>query len=262
MPAMTLSISRSLRSRLLAAAIHLTLSLAVAAAAAGLVFGIWYPYPYREISGGSHLFLIVVAVDVIMGPLLTLVVFNRNKPPAELRRDLTVIGVLQVAALAYGLWTVAVARPVHLVFEIDRFRVVHAMEIPEEEMHLAPPEFRRLPWTGPTLLSVRDFSSPQEGSDATLAALQGLPLGARPFLWQRYDKATPQVLKIARPLSELKTRFPDRVSMIEDALRSGPDQGTSRSVVYAPMTGRGQFWTVLLDLRTTEVIAFVPIDSF
>jgi hypothetical protein len=262
MSAMSLSMSSPLKSRFLAAAIHLMLSLAVAAAAAGLVFGIWYPYPYREISGGRHLFLIVMAVDVIMGPLLTLVVFNRNKPSSELRRDLTVIGILQVSALAYGLWTVAIARPVHLAFEIDRFRVVHAMEIPEEEMDLAPPEFRRLPWTGPTLLSVRDFKSQQEGSDATLAALQGVPLGARPSLWQQYEEAKPQILKVARPLAELKTGFPDQVITIEAALRSGPDHRTSASVAYVPMIGRDQFWTVLLDRRTIEVIAFVPIDSF
>ncbi|WP_422564936.1 TfpX/TfpZ family type IV pilin accessory protein [Ideonella sp.] len=259
MPAVTPSV----KSRLSAAGIHLTLSLAVAALAAWLVFGLWYPYPYREISGGRHLFLIVMAVDVIMGPLLTLAVFNRNKPTAELRRDLTVIGMLQVAALAYGLWTVSVARPVHLVFEIDRFRVVHAIDIPEEEMDLAPPELRRLPWTGPTLLSVRNFRSQQEGSDATLAAVQGFPLGARPFLWQRYDEARPQILKVARPLGDLKNRFPGQVGTIDAALRSGPDRGrTSESVAYVPMAGRDKFWTVLLDLRTTEVIAFVPIDSF
>lgn len=255
--------SPSLKSRLSAAGIHLTLSLAVAALAAWLVFALWYPYPYREISGGRHLFLIVMAVDVIMGPLLTLAVFNRIKPAAELRRDLTVIGMLQVAALAYGLWTVSVARPVHLVFEIDRFRVVHAIDIPEEEMDLAPPELRRLPWTGPTLLSVRNFRNQQEGLDATLAAVQGFPLGARPFLWQRYDEAKPQILKVARPLSDLKNRFPDQAGTIDAALRSGPDRGkASQSVAYIPMAGRDKFWTVLLDLRTTEVIAFVPIDSF
>ncbi|MDI1272057.1 TfpX/TfpZ family type IV pilin accessory protein [Polaromonas sp.] len=257
------AVSPSLKSRLSAAGIHLTLSLTVAALAAWLVFALWYPYPYREISGGRHLFLIVMAVDVIMGPLLTLAVFNRSKPAAELGRDLTVIGMLQVAALAYGLWTVSVARPVHLVFEIDRFRVVHAIDIPDEEMNLAPPEFRRLPWTGPTLLSVRNFRSQQEGSDATLAAVQGFPLGSRPFLWQRYDEAKPQILKVARPLEDLKNRFPDQVGTINAALWSGPDRGTaSESVAYVPLAGRDKFWTVLLDLRTSEVIAFVPIDSF
>lgn len=257
------TLSASLKSRLLAAGIHLTLSLMVAVLAAGLVFALWYPYPYREISGGRELFLIVVAVDVIMGPLLTLAVFNRSKPTSELRRDLAVIGLLQVAALAYGLWTVSVARPVYLAFELDRFRVVHAVDIPEEEMDLAPPDLRRLPWTGPLLLSVRNFRSQQEGADATLAAVQGFPLGVRPFLWQSYEKAKPQILTVAKPLSDLKSRFPAEASSIDAALKSASGGGNAnRPIGYVPMVGRDKFWTVLLDLHTTEVIAFVPIDSF
>lgn len=252
-----------LKSRLLAAGLHLTLSLAVAVLAAWLVFSLWYPYPYREISGGRELFLIVVVVDVIMGPLLTLAVFNRSKPVRELRFDLTVIGVLQVAALVYGLWTVSVARPVHLAFEIDRFRVVHAIDIPEEEMNLAPEGLRRLPWTGPTLLSVRDFRNSQEKMESILAAFGGVPLSARPFLWQSYEKAKPQILNVAKPLSDLKSRFPTQASSIDTALKSVSGGGNAnRPIGYVPMVGRDKFWTVLLDLHTTEVIAFVPIDSF
>lgn len=256
-------LSASLKSRLFAAGIHLFLSLIIAALAAWLVFALWYPYPYREISGGRTLFFIVVAVDVIMGPLMTLAVFNRSKPKSELRRDLAVIGLLQVAALAYGLWTVSIARPVHLVFEVDRFRVVHAVDIPEEEISLAPAQLQRLPWTGPTLLSVREFRSNQEGVNATLAAVQGFPLGSRPSLWQNYDQAKQQIQKVAKPLSDLKHRFPADAGAIDAALKSALDGGkVNREVGYVPMTGRDKFWTVLLDLQTTEVIAFVPIDSF
>lgn len=114
-------------ARLKAACIHFGISLLVALAAALLVFLVWYPYPYREISGGRELFMMVVAVDVVMGPLMTLTIFNLKKPMKERCRDLAIIGLLQLAALAYGLWTVSVARPVHLGYEIDRFRVVHAM---------------------------------------------------------------------------------------------------------------------------------------
>ena len=70
--------------------------------AALLVFGIWYPYPYREISGGRELFLLVITVDVILGPLITLAVFNRKKPRSELRRDLAIVALLQLGALGYG----------------------------------------------------------------------------------------------------------------------------------------------------------------
>lgn len=252
-----------LKSRLKASGIHLGLSLGLAVLAALLVFYVWYPYPYREISGGRELFLLVVAVDVLMGPLMTLAVFNLNKPRKELRRDVAVIALLQLAALAYGLWTVAVARPVHLVFEIDRFRVVHAIDVPPELLHSAPAGQQQLPLLGPTLLSVREFKDSKENFEATMAALQGVALGARPDLWQSYEKAKPQVLARARPLAELKTRFPARANDIDRALKSVSATGWPfASIGYVPMVGRNTFWTVFIDANTSEVIAFVPLDSF
>ena len=252
-----------LQSRLLAAGVHFGLSVAIAALAATLVFWVWYPYPYREISGGRELFMIVVAVDVVMGPLLTLAVFNVKKGSKVLRRDLVVIGLFQLAALGYGLWTVAVVRPVHLVFEIDRFRAVHAIEVPRDELGRAPAGLGTLPLTGPTLLSVRDFKDDKERSDITFDALAGLPLGTRPGFWQRYDQGKSQVLARARPLEELKKRFPDRVSEIDAALKSASGgSGKAGPIAYIPMVGRKTFWTVLVDTNTAEVIAFVPIDSF
>ena len=258
-----MAVSTFWKGRSKAAGVHFVLSLLVAAVAALLVFFVWYPYPYREISGGRELFFIVVAVDVIMGPLMTLAVFNLAKPRAELMRDLAIIGFLQLAALGYGLWTVSVARPVHLVYEIDRFRVVHAVDIPGELMDKAPLEFRQLPLTGPTLLSVRDFKNSNESMEATMAALQGLQLSSRPHLWQDYAKAKAQILTHTRTLADLKKRFPQRTTEIDAALqRSGAKARAPETVGYVPMIGRNLFWTVLVDSNTTEVIAFVPIDSF
>jgi len=253
-------------ARLRAAAIHLGISLAVAALAALLVFFVWYPTPYREISGGRTLFLLVVSVDVVMGPLMTLVVFNQGKLRRELRRDLAVIGLLQITALAYGLWTVAVARPVHLVFEIDRFRVVHAIDVPVELLRQAPAEFQKLPLTGPTLLSARDFKDAKESFEATMAAVQGVSIGFRPDFWQSYDLAKPQILARARPLAELKTRFPASATEIDRVLASSSSgKSTPRpasSVGYIPMIARNTFWTVLIDSTTADIVAFVPVDSF
>lgn len=248
--------------RIAASGIHLGLSIAVAVAAAWLVFEVWYPYPYREISGGRALFFIVIAVDVIIGPLLTLVVFNRAKPVNELRRDLAVIGLLQVAALVYGLWAMSAARPVHLVFEIDRFRVIHAVDVPRELMDKAPPELQLLPLWGPTLLSVRDFKTPQEGMEATMVALQGLSLGARPDFWQSYEKGKLAVLRTARPLAELKTRFPDSATQIDAVVKAAQPSAQFALLGYVPMVARNTFWTVLVHMETAEVITFVSIDSF
>ncbi len=247
--------------RLRAAAIHLGLSLLVAALAGTLVFLLWYPYPYREVSGGRELFLLVVAVDVVLGPLITLAIFNRAKAWPVLRRDLVTVAIVQLAGLAYGLWTVEQARPIHLVFEIDRFRVIHAVDVPEELADKAPPQVRFAPLTGPTPLSLRPFRDQNESMEATLAALQGLPLSARPELWQTYDAGRADVLRAAGPVAELKMRFPQRAPEIDAALqRAGRD--TNR-ILYLPMMARKTTgWTVLVDAATADVVGFLPLDSF
>ena len=99
----------ALMVRTRASAIHLVASTVVAALAGALVFFLWYPLPFREIAGGRELFLLLVAIDVVLGPLITLAVFNPRKPRTELVRDLSVVVLLQLAALAYGLHTVALA---------------------------------------------------------------------------------------------------------------------------------------------------------
>lgn len=248
------------KERLWAGGIHFGASLVVAALAALLVFGLWYPYPYREISGGRNLFLLVVSVDVIIGPLITMAVFDRRKPMAELKRDLAVVVLIQLAALGYGLWTVAVARPVHLVFEIDRLRVVHAIDVPDQLLGREQPAIEAMPWTGPTLLAARPFRDNNESAEVTIAALGGVQIGARPDFWQPYAQARTRVLEAARPVAQLKARFGARAGEIDAVLKStgrNPD-----TMAYLPMVGRNEFWTAFIDPASAEVVAFLPLDPF
>ena len=134
---MSTSFFRNKRAR--ASAAHFVFSAILAAACAALVYLLWYPGPLGSMSGVSDLFVLMLGVDVVLGPLVTLVVFNSRKPRAELVRDLALVVVVQLGALGFGMWTVFAGRPVHGVFEYDRIRVVHANEIPEEFMDRVPP---------------------------------------------------------------------------------------------------------------------------
>lgn len=243
-----------------AAGLHFGLSTLIAGLAALLVFGLWYPYPYREISGGRELFFIVVTVDVLLGPLITFAVFDRRKPMRELRLDLAVVVAIQLAGLGYGLWTVLAARPVHLVFEIDRFRVVHAVDIDPQLLPQTPAGIEALPLRGPTLLAVRPFRDQNEKADATLAALGGADLGARPDLWQPYAAARADVVRAAQPVAQLKRRFVNRAVDIDATLRQAGR--TAEGTAYVPMVGRKNFWTVFVDPTTADVVGFMPLDSF
>ncbi len=248
------------KERLRASGVHLGISLCIAAAAALVVFAVWYPWPYREVSGGRQLFLILITVDVILGPLITLTVFDRRKSMRELVLDLSVVGCLQLAALAYGLWTVAEARPVHLVFEFDRLRVVHAIDVPQELLAKTPAGIEPEPWTGPTLLAVRPFRDANEQMESTMAALEGLQLAARPDLWQPYSAARERIIAAAHPVDALRHGHPAQAGLIDAALhRAGRD---ASQTVYLPLISRNSAWTAFLDPKTAQIVGFVPVDSF
>jgi hypothetical protein len=248
------------KEKLFAAAIHFAISLAIALLAAIVVFAVWYPFPYRDISGGRELFTLLVTVDVILGPLLTFAVFNRKKPRKTLTRDLIMIGLLQLAALVYGLWTVFVSRPVYLVFEYDRFRVVHAIEVDKLALPQAPESLQRLPMTGPVTIGLRAFKNSNEMADMTMAALSGLSLSARPQLWQPYAQSVPEVLKVAKPVTVLQTRFAAQAGQIDEVLRQAGR--TAAQTSYVPLVGHKGFWTVFVDPATAQPVAYMPLDSF
>ena len=249
-----------IHQKLMAAGVHLACSGVLAAMAAVMVFHVWYPSPYGQMSGATDLFLIMVGVDIALGPLATLVVFNAEKPRTKLLIDLLVVAALQLSALGYGMWTVFVARPVHLVFEYDRMRVVHAVEIPAVFLDRVPAGIDALPIWAPTLLALRPFKSNAEQTNATLDALAGIELSIRPELWQSYDQAVPEVLKSAKPLALLTAKNPAFAAPVRQALadlrRSADD------TVYLPLVSRTSFGTALLDAKTAQPLALLALDSF
>jgi hypothetical protein len=249
----------SVLGRLRAAALQLGLSIAVAVLVGALVFAVWYPGPFGEISGGRELFFIMVAVDIVVGPLITFAIFDRRKPRRELTRDLAAVVLLQLAALGYGLYTVALARPVLVSLEVDRLRVVRAIDIADTDLRAAPPELRRLSWLGPRFISTRQPSA-NEQVDAVERALHGQDIGMRPEFWHPLSVAPAQFAQAAVPLKHLVERQPTNAESLHKAA-----QATGRlmdSLGYLPILGRQTDWSALIDLKDGSIVGYVPIDGF
>jgi hypothetical protein len=124
-----------------AASIHLGISTLIGAVAAALMLGMWYPPPFFRAAGADELILLLVGVDLVIGPLLTLIVFRTGK--RGLKFDLAAIGTFQAAALLYGLFVVLQARPVFLVAAVDRLVLVAANKISDADLAQGPePRFR------------------------------------------------------------------------------------------------------------------------
>jgi hypothetical protein len=262
---MLLSINNIFNTRLKyslkAAAWHLFLSLLVAFFAGVLVFGVWYPYPYRELSGGRELFVLIISVDVVCGPLLTFVLFNPAKPRSELVRDLGIVAMIQMAALVYGLYTVSLARPVYVVHEVDRLRVVSRADIPEDQLKPELGGFHILPLFGPKLIGVREAKNATERATSLDLAFQGQDVAVRPDWWQKYDLSRDQVLSRAKPVANLRSKRPTQISLIDQAV---VDSGVVESkLLYIPLTSfKTSDWVAFIDAKTGVPLAYAPIDGF
>ncbi|MEM7708963.1 MAG: TfpX/TfpZ family type IV pilin accessory protein [Pseudomonadota bacterium] len=242
-----------------ASGIHLLISAGIAAAAVAVMLGVMYPWEYFQASGGFKLLAILLSVDVVIGPLLTLLVFKIGKP--SLKFDLTVIALLQVAALVYGMWVVIEARPVFLVHVGDRFHLVRANDLEDELLALGSEErFRTKSWTGPRLavaIKPRDVDRQQE---LMMAALSGTDLNYFPETYSDYEQHTDAVL--ARSLSTvqlLKNRPEDGApiaAFLEDNSRE------ASSTVVLPLKVGINFLTALVDSRTGEILKIFAVDPW
>jgi hypothetical protein len=242
-----------------AALLHLGGSAAVAALAAALVFALWYPMPYREISGGRELFLLVVAVDVVIGPLITFAVFSRAKPRSELRRDLATVIALQLAALAYGMYTVAQARPAVLALEGDRLRVVRAIDLADADFTKAPEGLRALSWGGPVLVATRPPAA-NEKLEAIERGLAGEDIGMRPQFWRPPAATASAFAEAAKPLAALTKLQPTRATDLERAV--GATGRTAEQLGYLPILARNTDWSALVERASGAVVGYVNIEGF
>jgi hypothetical protein len=250
-----------LRRACRAAGWHLLGSVLVAALAAALVFGIWFPYPYRDLVGGRELFWLVVGVDVVCGPLLTLVMFNHLKSRRELTLDLTLVALIQMAALVYGLHTVVQARPVYLAFEVDRFRAVTVADIQQDQLRPEKGGLHDVGWGAPKVIGIRAPKDNEEMMRSLDLSLGGIEQAVRPDWWVPYVEVKDRVLQKARPLKELQDKRPDERALLDVAVANAG--AAAGGLVWLPVTSfQSTGWVALIDATTAEIRSFAPVDGF
>jgi hypothetical protein len=242
-------------SRWRASGIHFLLSVAVAAAVLVFMLLVWYPRPLFEAAGGDRLIFILVVVDVTLGPLITLIIFKAGKKGLKL--DLAVIATLQVAALAYGMHAVYLARPVYLVFTKDRFELVSAADLEPDDLKKARPEFAQLPLGRPRYIAAVSPADPDARQKLLMASLQGKDLQMHPQYYVPYEQEVANALARAQPVELILKRDPEAV---QPHLAS---TGRPReSVKFLPLRGRQADGAVLLDAKTGAPLDIVLVDPW
>lgn len=239
-----------------ASAVHFVVSFLVAVVVGIVIFVIWYPYPYGEMAAGRELFILVMLVDVVCGPLLTFVLYTPTKPKRELATDLGMVVVLQLAALAYGMWMVWQVRPLYLVYEFDRFKVITSVEIDNSSLSNLPNELKPQFFSGPKLVGLRVPTSKEQELVLMESVQGGKDYGERPEFYVKYEGAV--AYKKAHELDKFRNKYSGSTNQLDKVVRqTGVDEKQLR---YLPIIAR-EDWIVILN-PSGSLLAFVPGDGF
>ncbi len=190
-----------------ALAAHLSISAVLVGIALWLMLLHWFPAPLFATDGGRVGLQLLLLVDLVLGPLLTFIVFNPSKTRRLLLLDLSVIASLQLMAYGYGLYNIHSVRVQTLAFYQGQFYSVTADRYAEQTV--APADWQALGASAPYLVNVRE---PADGDEASGMLAFGMTAGLEPyqlqFLYQAIATAAPAVWQAGVPLASLQRGDP------------------------------------------------------
>jgi hypothetical protein len=253
-----------MRFRLRAFAFHLLGSAcALTLVLGGLYLG-WYHWPGWYLTAVARVLLIVGSVDLVLGPLLTLIVANPGKPRRTLARDIAMIAAVQLAALLYGGWTLWSGRPLYYTFSANRLETVQASDISDEEVALArranpgfaPHWYSRPRWVWAPL---------PDDPDKAAAIVKSASFGSgqdvidMPRYFKPWEAGLPQLRERLTTLGEIKYFSKPEQKLLGERMKSlGLDAGQKNALVMWGGTSRRL--VAVFDLDSLKIEALIRPD--
>ena len=242
-------------SRFQAFAIHLFISSAVLGSFLAFVFLVWYPHPFFILEGLVQIVWVLVGVDIVLGPALTLVVFKTGKP--GLKRDLSIIAAIQIFGFIYGAHTFYVERPAFAVFyDSDSFEVIPASEM--KDLGKLDPVLNHSKLGGPTLVFVE---APTE-IEALKTILEEMKKGAppihlRPEFYKPLKGNINKKFRLSRDLDKLE-KIPANETVIAQFKSEYGER--VKDFAYFPISGKGTTRLLVIDRKSEMVVDTVGIN--
>jgi len=200
-------LSEKLMLKLKASSIHLGLSFLVFIVILYFILFEWYPEPFFTAQGGWLGIQIMAFVDLVLGPALTFIVFNHLKPRKEIIFDLSIVVVVQIAALLWGGYNVYTQRPVALVFWANAFYTVTSVDYSDQGIE--NPDFSRYSRNVPALIYSRPVTTRLENTVSMELTSKQIPVYAQVMFYEPFIENHSEVFKYQIDIDEVISRHVD-----------------------------------------------------
>lgn len=230
---------------------HLSISAIIALIASSIIFCVWYPSPLAIAVGVMHIVLMMLAIDMVIGPLFTLLVYKEGKK--TLKFDLTVIVLVQLFAFMYGFYSIAQGRPAWIVYNVDGFELIRVNDIYQKNLKDAQQPYQQPSWSGAQYTAVQFAKDiKQRNENMFTEVLGGISLAQRPERYVPLLQAQLQIKQCAQELNQLnKFNSADQVKKI---LIKYPQANA-----WVPLKAANLDMVVLINKQTAQVVKIVDL---
>ena len=230
---------------------HLFISLIIALLEMVLVLCIWSPLPLAKAVGVIPIFLMMIVINVIIAPLLSLLVYKEGTK--TLQTDLSIIVILQILALGYGVYSIEGGRPVWVAYNVDRFELVRKNEVITDHIEQALPQFQDTPWFKPQYVAVKFATDVNQRNDDMFSEVfGGISIAQKPERYVNINQAKSQLQQRAKSLKELN-HYND-VQQVNYILSKHPQANA-----FVPLKANAVDMTVLINKDKGEVVKIVDL---
>ena len=233
--------------KLKAFSVHFSISLLIALMSMVIVFFVWYPPPLYQAAGVTKIFLIMLGIDIVLGPLLTFIVAKPHKK--SLKFDLAVIVLIQLSAFVYGFYHVYDGRPAWIAYNIDRFDLVKNNEIDTRKLTEALPTYQKVSHSGARYVAAVIPTDDKEVSQQILfdEIGYGIAPSQRPELYQPLSTVDEVMLTRTKAIDELYD-YNDKAD-VDKVLLAYPEADG-----YLPLKADAVDMTVLINKKDKEKV--------
>jgi len=249
-----------MKLRLKAFRIHLLCSAGALMLVLSSLYLGWYRWPGWYLTGVVPIAAMMTGIDVVLGPLMTLVIANPAKSARALTRDIGMIALVQIAALVYGTSALWSGRPLYYAFSEDRLQMVQASDLDNANVQ------RARQWNG--AFSPQWYSLPRwiwaplpDDHTARSRIVSAVLLGTgddvirRPEYFKAWELGLPKLRQQLKTIDQLKMfSIVEKQTLKQRVAQLGlpADQPTTLF-----LTGRNRIALAVFDRGAMKIVAIV-----
>jgi hypothetical protein len=249
--------NNAMKFRLKAFGLHLLGSASALSLILGGLYLGWYHWPGWHLTDVTQVVMVMVGVDVVLGPLLTLIIASASKPRRELVRDIAVIVAVQLAALIYGTMSLWGGRPLYYAYSETELQLVQAYDINAEELAVGR---RQNPALAPHWYSLPRWiwaPLPQDSDAAQKIVVSTVTGGddvvSMPQYFKPWEQGLPELRKRLKKVDDVGYFAPSEKKKLKERMRAaGLDTDQLNSI---PLTGRGHPLLAVFDPASVKLAA-------